>query len=173
MGDLIRLVCASRAAFEIDSDNPGIDPTLGRIRLQSQRNNARLSLGGVLYYGDGCFLQCLEGPRELVEPLTEEIERDPRHHDLKVLRKQAVDARLFSDWSMKLVALEGAVGDLLRRHELPEFDPYLFDDVIVEQLVRLFAEAGPAEARAGDAPAAVGLEPAGTGWRERLRRLFG
>lgn len=172
MSELIRLVFASRADFEIDSDNPGIDPTLSRIRLQSRRNNARLSLGGVLYYGDGCFLQCLEGPRDLVEPLAEEIERDPRHRDFKVLRKQAVAARRFFDWSMKFVALEGVVDDVLRRHELAEFDPYLFDDAIIDELLRLFAEAGSADAGAGDA-AADAAQPAAPGWRERLRRLFG
>ena len=127
----------------------------------------------MLYYGDGCFLQYLEGPRDLVEPLAEEIERDPRHRDYKVLRKQAVAARRFFDWSMKLVALEGVVETLLRRHELAEFDPYLFDDAIIDELLRLFTEAEPAQPGDGDSPAATAAEPVAPGWRERLRRLFG
>ncbi len=172
MSELIRLVYASRASFEPADAAAGIDPTVARILLQSRRNNSQLKIGGVLYYGNGCFFQCLEGPRDLVEPLADEIRQDPRHRDFRILRKQAVDARLFSGWSMKFVALESNVDELLRRFELDEFDPYLFDDAIIDELTRLFAAARPIDAGADADPArpATRRESGLLGW---LRKLFG
>ena len=148
MTDLVRLVYSSRATFSPSADGVSIEPQVARILLQSRRGNARSAIGGVLYYGDGFFLQCLEGPRDTVEALTEKIWQDPRHDDCRVLKKEAIDARLFADWAMKFVALENEVDEILERCGLDEFDPNLFDDTIIDELIRLFAtaqQADPAE----------------------------
>lgn len=172
MAELIRLTYASRANFEPASDGISIEPTVARILLQSRRNNVQQAIGGVLYYGDGFFFQCLEGPRDAVESLADQIRQDERHRDFKVLRKQPVDERLFSDWSMKFVALESTVDELLQRFDLDAFDPYLFDDPIIDELTRLFAAAQPADAPA-DASDAVESPPPRRGLLGWLRSLFG
>ncbi len=172
MTDMIRLVYASRANFESAPDGISIEPTVARILLQSRRNNVGRAIGGVLYYGDGYFLQCLEGPRDAVEALADKIKRDPRHSDFRVLKKQAVDARLFSDWSMKFVVLESEVDDLLRGFDLAEFDPTLFDDRIIDELIQLFATAQQADVGDEAAESAPETAPRRSGLVAWLRRLF-
>ena len=91
-----------------------------RIRNQGQ------SITGVLIFVDGAFLQILEGEKKDVFDLMERIQRDPRHHDIKVFYEEEVDERAFASWSMaylspiaeevaKWVELEGAttIGDVL------------------------------------------------------------
>jgi len=172
MTDMIQLVYASRANFEPATDGVSIEPTVARILLQSRRNNVGQAIGGVLYYGDGCFFQCLEGSRDAVETLADKIQQDPRHSDFRVLRKKAVDARLFSDWSMKFVALESEVDDLLRGFDLAEFDPFLFDDAIVDELIRLFAAAQQADVDDDAEAPAPETDPRRSGFIAWLRRLF-
>ena len=61
MTDLIRIVYISRATFPITPDSDGIEPNVARILSTSRTNNRKNGLVGMLYYGDGCFFQCLEG----------------------------------------------------------------------------------------------------------------
>ena len=139
MSDLIRLVYASRANFQPASGGSGIEPTVARILLQSRRNNPRQEIGGVLYYGNGYFFQCLEGRRDLVNALSQKIMRDERHRDFQILKVNPVETRLFSDWSMKYIPLEASVDELLRRHGETEFNPYLFDDRLLDDMIQLFS----------------------------------
>ena len=59
MSSLIRLIYVSRANFEPAKESGGIEPTVARILMQSRRNNPKEQIGGVLYFGDGYFFQCL------------------------------------------------------------------------------------------------------------------
>ena len=61
MSKLVQLIYASRATFAPNLASGGIEKEVGRVLVQSRRNNPKKEIGGVLYYGDGCFFQCLEG----------------------------------------------------------------------------------------------------------------
>ncbi len=54
----------------------------------------------MLLYDAGSFLQVLEGPEEHIAIIYRSIERDPRHRDLRLLRREQIDRREFEDWSM-------------------------------------------------------------------------
>ena len=54
----------------------------------------------MLLYGDGIFIQVLEGPDENVDKLCEKIAEDPRHSAFEVLYTETIDERAFGDWSM-------------------------------------------------------------------------
>lgn len=174
MSDLIRLVYASRANFEAVPDGSGIEPTVARILLQSRRNNPSKEIGGVLYYGNGYFFQCLEGRRDAVNALSQKIMQDERHGNFQILKVSPVATRLFADWSMKYIPLEASVSELLQRHGQREFDPYLFDDRLLDDMVELFSSLpDPASAPDQDysdkaaAPRAAGF------WSRLKQRLFG
>ena len=131
---LIRLIYASRATFE-DAGAGGVEPQVGRILMQSRRNNPRQAIGGVLHYGDGRFLQCLEGERDAVNALYNRIARDDRHADVQVLSAGGVAERYFANWSMKYVPVEETIKHTLREHGLREFDPYRFNEALVDDLL--------------------------------------
>ncbi len=76
-----------------------------RILEQSQRNNARDGVTGLLYFGGRRFLQVIEGPATAVEAAIARIQRDPRHHAIVTLSRREIDAREFGNWSMATTAL--------------------------------------------------------------------
>ena len=51
--------------------------------------------------GKNSFLQILEGPADLIQALYKTISEDKRHTNINRLCDESVEARLFSDWSMK------------------------------------------------------------------------
>ena len=62
--------------------------------------NTSHAITGLLLYGDGVFLQALEGDEELVSSLYDKIEKDERHRDVKLLHSREIQERQYSEWSM-------------------------------------------------------------------------
>ncbi len=81
----------------------------------------------MLYFGDGCFFQCLEGAAEAVDTLYEKLLNDTRNKDLKILSRKSIDTLSFSNWSMKYVPLEDEMTKILNFQGLKTFDPYNFN----------------------------------------------
>lgn len=132
--DLVRLNYASTATFEPNISG-GIEVSVARILSASRRNNSRLEVGGVLHYGNGYFFQCLEGERGAVNQLYNRIGQDPRHRDVQLLSFDEVGQRMFPDWSMKYLPIEGEIRALLERRGMT-FNPYRFDRDLLETLLR-------------------------------------
>ena len=124
MSQLIRLVYASRSTIESSEKQQGLDPGVARILAKSRRNNARLQIAGGLLFGEGYFLQCLEGEADVVNSLYAKIAADLRHRDVTVLAKTSIPVRSFGAWSMKYVPGEQRLQALLQRWGLERFDPY-------------------------------------------------
>ena len=78
----------------------------------------------MLYFGDGCFFQCLEGAAEAVDTLYEKLLNDTRNKDLKILSRKSIDSLSFSNWSMKHVQLEDEMKKILNFQGLKTFYPY-------------------------------------------------
>lgn len=137
MSDIQQLVYASRATFQPVDNGGGVEPEVARILMQSRRNNPRRGLVGALYYGDGCFFQCLEGPQAEIDALHAQLLEDPRHGELVVLRRQFIGSTSFAGWSMKYVPAAGDVQTLLALHGKDRFDPYSFDPALLDAMVTL------------------------------------
>ena len=172
MPSLLRLTYASRARFDDVNGSAGIHPEVARILIQSRRNNPRSGLVGALYFGDGCFFQCLEGPADEVEALYQRLHADPRHHDLKVLSREVIARRSFSSWAMKLVPNASEVRRLMARHGRATFDPYSFDAQLLAAMNRMLVE-GPDAKLAAEVvtPPPGAPEPAGPGLRYAMAVL--
>ncbi len=153
MTDLVQVVYISRATFKPMPASGGVEPHVARILQQSRTNNPRLGLGGVLYYGEGCFFQCLEGERAVVEKLLTKLKGDDRHKDFKVVLQRNITERQFTDWSMKYIPTNATVKGLLARSGYDRFDPYQFDQKTIEELLSTFRELrSQADQRAPSAP---------------------
>ena len=143
---MIRVTYLSQEALPLSSD-----AVLGLL-TQCHRNNTDRGLTGMLLFGNGTFLQTLEGEAEVVDGLMEKISRDPRHTGMKVLRRETITERLYSHWSMgfervtektlseipslrnislrnfnpEYLSSHGEVVDtLLERHRAPHWDPLI------------------------------------------------
>jgi hypothetical protein len=148
----VQIVYVSRSTFTTMPPERGIEPSVARILAQSRTNNAKRGLVGALYFGDGCFFQCLEGRVEDVDRLYATLLKDPRHTDLKVLTRRGIPRKNFSNWAMKYVPLDAEMKSLLRELGMSSFDPYRFDDAIVGRVLDMLARGGDvAPATGGEA----------------------
>ena len=110
---------------------------------QSRTNNARLGVTGILLYKERSFIQLLEGEQDAVKALYAKIERDPRHRNPLTIREEAIDNRVFPDWSMAFrdlgspeVAATPGYSEFLNTPLTPaEFCP---DPTRVQRLLRVF-----------------------------------
>ena len=115
---LVRLLYCSRAA---DTSPQAIDTILA----QSRHHNAEIGITGILCYGDGIFLQCIEGGRMQVSELFGSIQKDGRHKDVALLHYEEIAERRFSGWSMGQVNVSKLNQSILLKYsEKPELDPY-------------------------------------------------
>ncbi len=89
-----RLIYVSASVEYLD------EAALEALLTQARANNARLGITGLLLYGEGTFLQLLEGPRDAVAALYATIRDDPRHVRCLVLDEEDHVERLFGDWRM-------------------------------------------------------------------------
>ena len=78
-------------------------PTTAELKFllqQSRATNARLHITGLLLYGNGCFLQVLEGEEQDVQRVYARIRADSRHAHVVLLADGPIQARIFQGWSM-------------------------------------------------------------------------
>jgi Sensors of blue-light using FAD len=144
LNQLIRLVYASRSAAAPHASHLGLDPGVARILAKSRKNNARLDVVGGLLFGEGYFLQCLEGDVRIVQNLYSKIETDQRHRDVTVLLQASISTRTFGAWSMKYVPGEQRLQGLLRQWGMSQFDPYQLSKVQIDEAVRFMRDADDA-----------------------------
>lgn len=74
-----------------------------RIARRAQIRNADLGITGCLFYFGGHFVQVLEGHFDDVDRLYGTMVSDARHPDVIGLVDNIVQARTFSNWSMKFI----------------------------------------------------------------------
>jgi hypothetical protein len=91
---IVRLIYASRAARAFTSAQ------LAALTRQASRSNAAAGITGTLIYGDGCFLQLLEGTERAVQTMFARIRCDRRHTDVHELCCQPTTTRSFGEWGM-------------------------------------------------------------------------
>ena len=102
--------------------------------------NARCSpdlLFSFFLFGGGVFFQWIEGANLPLQRIWNSIQKDPRHHDIRVLADHAIPVRLFQDWHMQFAhrdcraanyidGLIQASDDVMDRlHDRPEDAPMI------------------------------------------------
>ena len=70
------------------------------ILVQCNKNNPENRITGMLIYGNGTFLQTLEGPNDAVKALSNKISKDRRHKDFQILSETIVSERAHHAFSM-------------------------------------------------------------------------
>ena len=87
-----------------------------------RHNNEEHDLTGMLLYGNGKFVQLVEGPDASVDSLIEQIRKDGRHADIQTLSEGPILERLFPDWSMGYKRLTTPVAAMAHSSEsLPAY----------------------------------------------------
>jgi hypothetical protein len=106
---MISMVYVSRSKIA------GIDRrgALDDLMIDSLTRNSTLDITGVLIATPRYFAQVLEGPAQSVDAVMASIARDPRHQDIRVVRRTPVVASRFPNWRMVRFNSENfGVGDI-------------------------------------------------------------
>jgi hypothetical protein len=116
---LVRLLYVSRAV------DPHSAHAIDSILTSARNHNLAQGITGILCYGGGIFLQAIEGGRNAVNALYNQIVADPRHQDVVLLHYEEIAERHFSGWTMGQVNLAKLnTSIVLKYSERPELDPY-------------------------------------------------
>ncbi|AJG24423.1 BLUF domain-containing protein [Cupriavidus basilensis] len=116
---LVRLLYASRAC------QPADPALVDAIVATSVANNPKHGITGVLCYGNGIFMQALEGGRTEVSRLYQLLGRDARHEDVVLLHYEEILEREFAGWAMGLVNTGKVnMATILKYSAHGELDPY-------------------------------------------------
>jgi len=116
---LVRLLYASRT-----TGKPA-PKVIDAILESSRRHNPEHGITGILCHGGEVFLQVLEGGREAVNKLYNDIVGDGRHTDVVLLHYEEISERRFGGWTMGQVNLAKVNASLLLKYsERAALDPY-------------------------------------------------
>ena len=103
---MIQMSYLSQASAPMSADQ------LLALLMQCRTNNTARGLTGMLLYGNGTFLQVIEGDEAVVDRLLGTIEADPRHVGMRRLSRKTIEHRQYADWSM---GFERVTDDALRQ----------------------------------------------------------
>jgi hypothetical protein len=67
---------------------------------QCLTNNTARGVTGILLYGNGTFLQTLEGEEQTLDTLVDVIREDPRHTKIQFLSRRPIESRHYDGWTM-------------------------------------------------------------------------
>lgn len=116
---LVRLLYASHATQNCPND------VIDSIMTKARTFNPSHGITGILCYGDGVFLQALEGSREAVNDLYCHIIRDQRHERVELLDYDEITERRFAGWTLGRVDLSKLNATVVLKYaEQPRLNPY-------------------------------------------------
>ncbi|MEB8345470.1 BLUF domain-containing protein [Flavobacteriaceae bacterium KMM 6898] len=103
---MYELVYSSKAKNDTDSIK------IFEILKTSRTNNLIFGITGCLVFHNNVFVQIIEGDSKYIQNLYQNIEKDERHHQVKLLWEGFIPKRNFNDWSMAYHDLgEGLIKD--------------------------------------------------------------
>ncbi|PJI29806.1 BLUF domain-containing protein [Acinetobacter pseudolwoffii] len=109
---------------------------LTNILKEARDFNHRYQVTGVLYFADGYFFQCLEGEcLTLKSLLLERLNKDPRHHDIKLFETKEIEYPSFPDWSMKYISKRSQIQKFCQDMGFNDFNPFAFQQHHVDALL--------------------------------------
>lgn len=128
-------------ASKTNSEHSQIKQDLIDILTEAVNFNSHNDITGVLYYGNGYFLQYLEGEKEQVESLFYNlILKDPRHQNCEIIFSERSEQRLFKHWSMKFAPINTKIKDFFHHHHVDEFNPYLLNTTSIPSFIKLLVD---------------------------------
>ncbi len=119
MKSMVRLIYASRMAAGLGHKE------LDEMIQTSRRKNEKRAVTGALCYSARGFLQCLEGPSDVINDLYGHIIRDKRHSEVTLLEYTDIHQRSFAKWAMAYIGADDVDAAVLRKYcAQTMFDPF-------------------------------------------------
>lgn len=133
MTDLYQLVYISH----ITSTGLSGASTLNDIAEVAVKANKKHGITGILCYGNGCFFQCVEGSEQVLTNLKNNLLKDERHKDFKIIDFSPIESRRFDSWSLRAIVLERWLLKEDRVKKMMPFKPYEWTEYESEKFLSL------------------------------------
>ena len=112
---------------------------------RAREKNANLNITGILLAVGDCFMQVLEGPKEVVQELYyNQIFHDRRHSRLRVLSEGFIPERDFTNWDMGL-RIFNTIVDIDEEETLDLKNRIEKDNDLVYEILKYFYRTGEVE----------------------------
>lgn len=109
-----RIIYLSRASRAMSDDQ------LADLLVQAREANAQQDITGALVYGDGQFMQIIEGEEATLAMLYARLLQDGRHGQVFKFADKPILQRSFADWSMAFRPISAEQFRELRGYLTPE-----------------------------------------------------
>ncbi|MCF3127776.1 BLUF domain-containing protein [Acinetobacter soli] len=122
-----------------DCDNPMNE--LFNILTESMNYNAPNAICGALYYGNGYFVQCIEGDKTRINELFHnKILNDRRHENCELMYCEDIKERLFSQWHMKYAIFHKDIVNFFSQNNVDQFNPYTLSVDTIPEFINLLSK---------------------------------
>lgn len=122
-----------------ECDNPMNE--LFNILTEALNFNTPNSICGALYYGNGYFVQCLEGNKTKINDLFHnKILSDPRHENCELMYCEDITDKLFSKWHMKYAIFHKDIVNFFSEYNIDEFNPYTLSINNIPEFINLLSK---------------------------------
>lgn len=91
--------------------------SLEKLFFETEQNNSRLNMSGLLIYNNGNFLQILEGENVHINNLFSKIKKDDRHRSIIKLIDTPIEERVFDNYNVGFLI----VNDLKKQKTLEDY----------------------------------------------------
>ena len=95
---------------------------LSTLLQQCRDNNQKNGVTGMLLYQNGTFMQMLEGDKQVILDLYDEIRKDDRHTGFHTVLAGEIAKRNFEDWSMGFFNMD-------KEGDLPKYRDYIEENL--------------------------------------------
>ena len=136
-GTLVRAAFCSEANFSHWADPRGAELEISRILHPGPHNDYHDQLGGIFHAGNRNYLQIIEGPIEAVDWYLQHLENDERHINIKYLATTAIEQLSFKLGHLRFVGTPEELRAIQQRKGSNIFDPYRYDDDMLDAFVAL------------------------------------
>jgi len=107
---------------------------LSALLQQCRENNLKLGVTGMLLYQNETFMQMLEGEKQVVLDLYDEIKKDERHTGFHTVLEGDIGERNFEDWSMGFFNMDKA-------GEFPKYSEFIKENLALRSFEADFQDA--------------------------------
>lgn len=107
----------------------------------TEEKNNRINVKGLLLYSEGNFFHVMEGEKKIVHDLYEQIQNDPRHHNIIQVLGKELDHGAFDGFKSDIVTDENKYDpDILQEYLEPVRGMDKQTQLVVKDILEVFIE---------------------------------
>lgn len=97
-------------------------------------------ISGILVYGNNSFLHWIEGSEKHIKKVHQMSLNSHYSKDFLLLKNEKISKKSFKFWSVAYFVREKRLQEFFTTYQLPEFNPYLLKDDLLEKFMQIILD---------------------------------